>query len=223
MTAAARHPRVARLRLRQLPVLGGPLAAAVRWQPLAGTAALSGLVLAWQADDLDDAGTSLMVLRAVAALLAVGAAFLLDDAAVDTLAASPTSLAWRRGHRLLVLAVLGGVPWALAVGAVAWRGGEPPVAGLTLELAAMLALAVAASSLIARRACAPEPGVLAVPVIVGLVLASARLPERWALFVPPGPSWGPAHLRWSVLLLAAVLAVLACTRDLASRRRRRGV
>ncbi len=213
MTAPALHPDVASLRLGQLPALLRPLVSAVRWQPSIGAIALAGLLLALKADDLNDGGTALMVLRGVAALLALSAAFLLDDTAANTLAASPTSLAWRRSHRLAILAVLVGAPWTLAVLAVQSRGTDLPVAGLTLELVTLLAVGLATGASITRWTDVPEPGVLAAPLTVGTLLTASRLPERWALLVPPGPSWGPAHERWALLLAAAVLALLWCNRD----------
>lgn len=213
MSATVLQRDVAVSRLRQLPPLLRPLLGAVRWQPSVGTAGLAGLLLLWTAEDLDDGGTAVLVLRGVAALLALGAAFLLDDAAADTIAASPTSLAWRRSSRLLVAAALVGIPWATAVLTVAGRGADLPVGDLSLEFAALLALALAAAAGLARWADAREPGLLAVPFIAGLLLATFRLPERWALIVPPGPAWEAAHERWLLLLAAALLVQLACNRD----------
>jgi fluoroquinolone transport system permease protein len=204
---------VATARLRQFPPLLRPLRDALRWQPVVGATALAAVLLVWNAGDLDEAGTALMVLRGVAVLLALGAAFLLDDAAADTLACSPTSLAWRRTSCLLATAALTGVPWAAALFTTQSLGTELPVAALTLEFGALLGLALAAAAGLARWADAREPGVVAVPLTVGLVLASFRLPERWALMVGPGPAWAAAHQRWALLLAAALLVVAAATRD----------
>jgi hypothetical protein len=144
------NPDLAAARLRQLPPLLRPLRDALRWQPAAGAAALAALLLAWKADDLDDGGTALMSLRAVAAVLALGAAFLLDDAAADTLACSPTSLAWRRSSYLLATAALTGIPWAAAVLTAQSLGADLPVVALTLEFAALVALALAAAAALTR-------------------------------------------------------------------------
>lgn len=213
MTAPVLQPDVVRLRLGQLPALLRPLLSAVRWQPSIGAIALAALLLALKADDLGAGGTALMLLRGVAALLALGAAFLLDDPAANTVAGSPTSLAWRRSHRLALLAMLVGTPWTLAVLAVQSRGTDVPIAGLTLELATLLAVGLAAGAIITRWTDAPEPGVFAAPLTVGILLTAFRLPEQCALFVPRGPLWGPAHERWALVLAAAVLAFLQCTRD----------
>jgi len=217
MNVTTQQMSVAEVRVRQLPALLRPLIAAVRWQPSAGAATIAAVLLAVKADDLDEAGTALMVLRGVAAVLALGVAFLLDDAATGILTASPTSLAWRRSHRVAIVAAFVGVPWILAVLFVLSHGADLPVAGLTLELVTLLAVALAAAAGIARRGDVAEPGVLAAPLTVGIVLGTTRLPERWALLVGPGPSWEPAHQRWALLLAAAVLVFLHCIRDAARR------
>ncbi len=219
MTAPILQPGVAALRLQQLPVLLSPLRTAVRWQPLLGATVLVGLLLAVKADDLHQDGTSLMALRGVAALLALGAAFLLDDAAAVTLAASPTSLLWRRWHRLLAAALVA-VPWALAVLVVRSRGAELPVAGLTLELVTLLALALAAAGGITRWTEVSEPGVLAAPLLVGIILANFRSPSGGHCSPGPARSGTRAHQRWGLLLAAALLVLAWCTRDPARRRSR---
>lgn len=217
MTASPLTPRATGVRLRQVPALVRPLACAVRWQPLVGAAALAAVLLVLKADDLGEQGTAVLVLRAVAALLAVGAAFLLDDGATDTLAASPSTLAWRRGHRLVMLVALAGVAWLLAVLAVRSQGADPPIAGLTLELAALLGLAIAVAAGITRWAHTAEPGPMAAPFVFGAILSATRLPERWAVVVGPGPAWEPAHQRWALLLAVSLVLLIACNRDPAHR------
>ncbi len=213
---------IAAVRLRQVPVLLGPLASAVRWQPLLGAVGLAGLLLVLTAEDLDADGPAVLALRGVAALLALGAAFVLDDEAADTLASSPSTLAWRRSQRVVIVVALAGPAWALALLAVKWLGAEPPVAGLTLELAALLALSVACAAGIAHRGHPENSGVLATPLVVGIVLAAFRLPQKWALLVSPGPAWEAAHQRWAVLLTLSVAVVLLCNRDPAAADARHG-
>lgn len=212
-TPAAASAGLATMRLRQLPPLLDPLRHAVRWQPSLGAAALAALLVGWKADDLDRAGTALMVLRGVAALLALGAGFLLDDAAASTLAASPTALLYRRSHRMALGLTCVGLPWAFALLAVRSRGTDLPLMGLTIELAAMVLLTLATCAVITHRADVPEPGVLVAPLIAGFLLAAFRMPERWALMVAPGPSWEAAHGRWAVLATAAILVLVQYSRD----------
>ena len=213
MSAPVQAPSVAGIRLRQLPPLVQPLVGALRWQPALGAAALAVLLVVWRAEAMHDPGAALQVLRGVTVLLALGAAFLLDDPAAGTLAASPTSLSWRRSVRLAAVVVLVGPPWALAVLTARARAGDVPVAGLTVELAALVAVALAAAAALARWADAREPGVLVVPLVVGAALAMTTVPARWALLVPPGPEWEPAHQRWALLAAAAVVVLALCTRD----------
>ena len=213
MSAPGQDTSVARARLRQLPALLRPLVGALRWQPSIGAAALTALLIAWQADAMHDQSDALRALRGVTVVLALGAAFLLDDPAADTLAASPTSLAWRRSTRLAAATLLVGLPWTGAVLTAQIRGADLPVARLTLELAAMVTLALAGAAGLTRWADAREPGVLAVPLVAGMTLALFRVPERWALLVYPGPEWGPAHQRWALVLGLAVCLLLACNQD----------
>ncbi|MDP9429697.1 MAG: hypothetical protein M3Q47_12830 [Actinomycetota bacterium] len=84
-----------------------------------------------------------------------------------------------------------------------------------MEFGALLALSLAAAAGLARWADAREPGIVAVPLTVGLILASFRLPERWALLVGPGPGWEAAHQRWGLLLAVALVVVAISLRDLA--------
>lgn len=216
MSAAVLYPGVAGIRLRQLPQLGRPYVGALRWQPSVGAAALAAMLLAWQFDDLGEPGSGILVLRGVAALLALGAVFLLDDAAAGVLASSPTSLAWRRSSRLVAGALLVGVPWAGALVVASGQTAVLPLRALSLEFAALLVVALGVAAALARWADADEPGLLAAPVVVGVILGLLRLPERWALVVGPGPAWDPAHQRWALLLGAAAIIALHCTRDPAS-------
>ena len=220
MSAGIPPAGVAGLRLRQLPQLRAPYLAAVRWQPAAVAALGAAGLLAWRADDLADPGSGILVLRGVAALLALGAVFLLDDAAADVLASSPTSLAWRRASRLLTGALLVGLPWAGALLTATARSEGLPVLALCLEFGALLALGLGAAAALARWADAVEPGLLAAPLLAGLLLVLLRLPERWALVVGPGPTWDPAHQRWAALLAAAAVVLVLCTRDPAAGRPR---
>jgi hypothetical protein len=99
------------------------------------------------------------------------------------------------------------------------RGVDVPVLGLTLELAALVMLGLAAAAALDRWSGVPDPGVGASPLVFGSALLASRLPERWALVVPPGPAWTDAHVRWAVLLACSVLVLGWLTRDPATRAR----
>jgi len=175
--------------------------------------AISFGLLVW-ADLRDRPGTALWLLRAASVLLAVGVAYVLDDAAAAFTGSSPTRLGIRRAVPVAVVLTATAAAWAalLAYGAVVAT--EPvPAAGLTVELAALLALALALAALYG--------GVAAGPALVVAVLVMARLPERWSLFggSPGDATWSAAHQRWVLLLVVAFTTVVWTSRDPASRRR----
>lgn len=150
--------------------------------------------------------------------LCSGAAFLLDDAAAATVGATPSSLARRRILRValalpLLCAVWAGTLW-YATAASSARFGPDARGALSLQLAAMLALTLAASA-IALRAMPDEAvgwcGVIVPCMIVGV---APLLPERLALLAPPeSDAWGAAQQRWAALLAVGVIALAWASRD----------
>lgn len=181
-----------------------------RWLPMVPTALLAAGLLVWV--DYRDGSGLLWPLRGCAALLALGAAYTLDDSAAAVTAAAPTSLAVRRGTRLAVVVGAVGIAWAALASYAAVLSGDPlPLAALTLELAALLALVLAFAAAVG--------GTAAGPAVVGVLVLSTRLPQRWSLLdgVPGDVSWSAAHRRWVVLLVAAVAVLLVATRDPAAR------
>ncbi len=155
--------------------------------------------------------------------LCIGAALLLDDDAAVTVAASPTSLARRRLLRVgLALPLLGAV-WAASLWYAtsadgAWYGPSARAA-LSLQLAAMVALTLAASA-VALRAMPGEQGgwsAAAMPLaLLGLALA---LPPRVGLLVQPGDErWHGAQQRWAVLLAIGLVVLLWAGREPSRRR-----
>ena len=226
-------------RLRVLGVAVRPLVRSLRWRPLVG-AAVAAAVVVWllSPDDGDPAGL-LGALRLGGFLLAAGAAFFLDDDAAETLACSPTSLRARRTLRLAVLGAVFAVLWALLVG-MAWAlahagAGGVPIAALTLEVAGMLALSLAVAAVGARWAPDGRGGVAGGPALTLAMLAAYLGQMRWPRYVtlfplaPGDPTWTTAHVRWAVLLAAAVTVVAITCADPARRpslhqlRRRRPV
>jgi hypothetical protein len=210
---------VTRIRSRQLRALAPDLVRAVRWQPVLAAGLCSGAVLWWQDDRTAAEGDAIWLLRVVALLLGVALAFALDDRSRATLAAVPTPQWWRGGVRLLVAGLPAALAWA---GALAWvehrTAGAVPGAALTLEMAALAAVALAVAGGLARWRDQPEPGLLVGPILLGAGLLVPQLPRQVALAVLPGPDWAAAHQRWSVLL-AVTAAVLATSwRDPAARR-----
>jgi len=191
--------------LRQAALLARPTLRSASWAPLAAGGALALVLLA-----LTDRGVT--QLRLAAIVLCVGAAFVLDDAAAATVASAPTPLLVRRAVRVALAVAPLGALWALlsviADGVASWA--------VSLELAAMLALTLAAAALAARIRGDGRGGVAAGPSLLALLAAAyLLLPSRWGLFPggPEDPLWTPAHRRWALILLACALGGLWGSRD----------
>ena len=203
---------------RQVVALARPLSAATRWQPAVASWVIVAVLLVLKDETLDDPGTALLLLRAAGVVAVLGAAFVLDDDAAVTLEASPSTLVWRRMLRLVTAVALVSVPWSAAVWRVGTHGTDLPVADLTLELAALLALAMATAAAVTRWSGSTDPGVGTVPVVFAVVLGAFQLPPKLALYGAPGPGWDGAHARWWVLLAVALLFLSWCNRDPAAGR-----
>ncbi len=210
--------RVALLALR-------PTLRAIPWLPLLGAAASAGVGI-WLIDPAAGEGRALVALRVTAFLLALGAAFALDDPASTTLAGSPSALAVRRAHRLLPACAAWALCWGAAVG-TAVAAGSTPLAVPTLEAAGMLALALALAAVAGPHAPDGRGGVVAGPALtlamLGILLVQYRYP-RWATmfaFSPGMAEWDAERLRWTALLAAAMAALMAASLDPFRVRRRR--
>src|SRR5262249_39928748 len=146
---------------------------AIRWQPLLGAAGAAALLVFLTTrtrlefgKPVPDVGERILWLRMGAILLAMGAAFLLDDPSEETTRHVPTTMLSRRLLRAsLALPVL-----AAAWAALLWIAlhasivTQPfPIAALTLEAAGLVAVTLALA--VGLRAFVPERlgGVAAAP------------------------------------------------------------
>ena len=187
------------------------------WQPLLWAAVLAVAYVAKEATDgLMD--YRILVLRVGALMICMGAAFALDDPTEDTLGHVPAPLVMRRGLRLVLLLPAIAVVWMALVrfvGDVPKRDGGPlPVGDLTLEVAALLMLALSAACLGARFTSDRLGGIAAAPIILGLVALALFLPPEYRLIVSHSdPRWKDAHEVWRAVLAAAAIAFLYLNRS----------
>jgi hypothetical protein len=195
---------------------------AVRWQPIVASWALAAAVLGWRIDSVADTEAAIDFLRGVAAILALGAPFVLDDGALSQVAAAPVSPAVRTTVRAAAAVVGCAAVWLTALALAQARAGIHVPAAFSLEPAALVACALAVAGAAQRHFELAEPSVPAGPAMIGLLLVLLLLPQPWAFVVPPGAGWDNAHRRWAVLLAAALMVLLASTRDPATRRAGRG-
>ena len=186
------------------------------WGPLAGAAAALAVIAfglrPWEGHPL-----SLSAVRLTVALAAVAAAFGVDDTAAVTVAASPTPLSRRRTTRLALVLAGGAAVAAGASLAIAALGGsgDLPLARVLLEAVGMQLAAIVCALLLGgdRGAC------IFAGMLLGSLLVQQRFPD-YALFppVPGAPGWTTAGTAWVAIILTAAGAVIALSRDPASRR-----
>jgi hypothetical protein len=212
-----------RRQLRLVPVLLAPIARAVGWAPALAAFALSlGLLALAVRPGLEIAPADLLRwVRLTMIVAALGYAFLLDDPSEPTTEAVAGTLLLRRTLRVALLLPATAAWWV----AVVWRvrvvhpGLPLPVAALTLEAAALLAVTVALAAAGSRLAPERRGGVVAAPALLALTSAAFLLPARIGLYAQPGStSWDAAHRRWALLLGLALVAFAAASRDPAHRR-----
>jgi hypothetical protein len=212
-----------RRQLRLVPALLVPTARAVGWAaPLAGFALSLGLLAVAVRPGLElPAGRLVLWLRLAMTVGALGCAFLLDDPSEPTTEGVAGSLLLRRSLRVALLLPATAAWWV----AVVWRvravhpGLPLPVAALTLEAAALLAVTVALAAVGSRLAPERRGGVVAAPALLALASAAFLLPTQVTLYAQPGSAaWDGAHRRWALLLGLALAAFAAASRDPAHRR-----
>ncbi|MFF3330195.1 ABC transporter [Streptomyces sp. NPDC002888] len=185
-----------------LRVLVPPVCRALPWRALAVAGGL-GLLLAGSTrlpDRTPSPETGLAVLRIVALAGVLGLAFLLDDPARHTTTGVPVRRPVRAGLRLALVAPLAALWWTAALFLIP-AGSRPPAAFLTLEALGLAACALALPAIAIRFTREAEPGRGTAFWLGIATLAVGLVPDRWGLFLAEGtPQWGPAHVRWAVLL-----------------------
>lgn len=217
-------------RLRCAALIVRPTARVLNWPALLAGAAIAFVVAALATRDrfLDLAG-AVHVLRLAAIPLVVGVAFALDDPTEATMAGLPTPLALRRVVRLALVLPAVALSWfglllyVSRAPVLVESAGEMdvltdllPVWALTLEAAAMVAVALAVAALSARYSTDGTGGVVAAPTLLGMMAAALFLPARWQLWAAVSDGevlWRQAHQHWAILLVAATALLAHASRD----------
>lgn len=204
--------------LRKL-TLAGPW---VQWAPVAVIAGLFAWIVANTVRETDD---RVLYLRFGLLVAAMGIAFVLDDPAAVTTAATPSRLLRRRAIRLLI----GALPYALIVGVLLSAGDRelevirhmtepevlPPIPSLrmALEAATLAALGVALAAMFARHRD-ERPGRLASVALLALFAASWTIPDRARVWIDPfSLHWVETAPWWAATLAVALLITVATSRD----------
>lgn len=185
----------------------------VPWRPVAFLTS-AGLILLAVPSTWATSVLARIALPVGLASLAAATAYLLDEAAAEAVAATPTSLRARSLERLrlagvvLALGVLG-----IAAGAV--RTDSAARLGVVAELAGCMVAAVAAAAALRRRV--PEPGEVVGAGVLAVVvpLALVRPLDRWVDLFPTeaGARWPGSFVAWGLVTAAALVTLGRATRD----------
>jgi hypothetical protein len=175
----------------------------VPWAPVAAGSTCGAVILTGCVTIPSD-GPPLGYARLALIVLAAATAFVLDEPAAAAVDATPASLRRRTTHRAAA-ALLPLTVWILGVLALQQQHAATPSAGLLLEGAGALSLAVALAAVL-RRYGQAEPGD-AVACGLGATLLGVLLldpPPHLVPLFPNGNGWTASIVLWGVLTLAAV-------------------
>ncbi|MFZ6003015.1 MAG: hypothetical protein ACOYXM_03705 [Actinomycetota bacterium] len=216
VTTAGEQTRIDRVTWR---TTARALVPAARAMPIGTLCGALALAAAPTAGALARGGTSYSgALIAAAVVGSSTAAFAVDDAAGETLAASPTSLARRRALRLIAIALLLSATWAVLIFVAAQRG---TVTGDDLALRAAEAAAVSGTALavagIAHAYLLPAAGSMGAVAGALSVLVVSSLAVRFREL--PALVTVENHGRWWLVSLAGWCFAFWTWRDPARPRR----
>jgi len=197
-------------RVRQIPPLARPAIKIVNWQPVA-TLMVAGLAFLTIGNRSD-----VLRLSIAAAGVAASSAFLLDDHAAVTLASSPTSLPIRRLHRITLTALVVGLWWVAAVAVASNRTGNFPVAGLSLQIGGLVAIALAASAVASTVGDRTTGGIAGAACSIAIYATTLLPPQPW-LPLPSHPDAPGATPRLLATLICAAAVLAYTSRDPATR------
>ncbi|MFF5230332.1 hypothetical protein [Dactylosporangium sp. NPDC000521] len=208
------------------PALVPPTLRAIRWSPVLGAMA-AGLAIVGVPAAMSVTLTPdnlAVLLRLATACAAVGLAFLYDDPAKPTTATAPApawhGVAIRTAAGITVLAAWWAAALAITIaGAQDGTGDLVPLRAVTLEAAAIGALAPASAVLAWRLAPRGVASTTAAPAVLVALAALAFAPRSAAFFVSvDGPDWTGAHQRLAAVLAAACLTTIVAASPVLPRR-----
>jgi hypothetical protein len=187
-----------------------------RWPALAIGVSLAWALTWWCAGDVTTELGALWLMRFVAAVVVVAAAFALDDPSFDvthSCVGVRRVLMPARFGVVCVAVVAGLVPAGVVVGDLltgdTWRG-------LLLEVVSLAAVVCGVALLLQRRWRFFEPAQFVVFVVLLLGVYEQLTVGKWPLLAAPGAAWDDAHVRWLVVCGVGVALVATQLRDPAS-------
>lgn len=193
----------------------------VPWRAPAA-AGVAGLLIAGSTrlpDDAPGADLGLFVLRVTALAGAVGLAFLLDDPARNTSAATPVGRAVRAGLRMAFMVPLA-VLWWTAVVLLLPAATRPDLAPVTLQAAGTAVGALTLATAAVRFTDRAEVGRRTVVRLATVAVLMILVPSRWGLLATPeDPWWEATQVRWAVVLGVTLTMCAVWTPEPLERRR----
>jgi hypothetical protein len=198
------------LRWFQARLLVRPAARTIRWLPVPACGALGFFIVYAGLHERGQTGFAHLPFAAVA--LCLSAAFVLDDAAAETVGGTPTPLLLRRGVRIAVQ-----LPALLALwGAIlAYAGFEQIAGAMWVEFTGMLALTLALAATGSRFIGGERAGMFSSPALLVILIASGFVSTRWRPFPldPISSGWFDLYGRWTIALVVSLVVFLITGRD----------
>jgi len=187
----------------------------MRLMPLAGSSALSLLIL-WLMlrHPVRDPARLVEPLSLVAIVLGLGFAFIFDDPARDSIAHAPTSLLLRRALRFAVSASIVVVVWAGVLLASWLRAHRSlPIGTPTLYLVTALVFVGAVACATGQATKEGPGGIAGGPMLLLLIGASRVLPARFRFFEAQNNGAYSVSLRLSVVTALSVVVMVWASLD----------
>lgn len=207
------------VRARQALRLVRPLARAVNWTAFPPAGGLALLIVWAMATDTHAGMEELIVaLRAAAIVLALAAAFALDDAAANIAAASPCPVLLRRSLRIVLVAMPTTSLWMstmlLAQRKSLAEATALPMGFLTLELTTVVMIGLGVAATAARRGVANSAGRVGASSLLAMTVATWIVPEELRPWVYPSePSWRTVHMWWAFALTTSLIWLFWVSRE----------